>query len=128
MIKTAYYEIDYDKPKNRVLWTMIGFWKSMDIVPDYFKDWASTLSGIPTGFSILCDLTEMKPWPEDVFRANMEQQAKCMKRGCGAVAICVSNTVTKLQLQRVVRESGMESVVQIFETVNAGKTWLNSLT
>ncbi len=36
--KTAYYSIAVDTTKNRIYLTIIGFWKSPEIVPAYVED------------------------------------------------------------------------------------------
>ena len=63
--KNEYYELAVDEAKNRVYWTMKGFWKSMSVVPDFDKDWETTQSLLKSGFTLFGDLSKLGAMPEE---------------------------------------------------------------
>ena len=86
MIKTEHYELAFDPTENRVFWKVIGHWRSVDAVPDFDRHWNEITRQVRPGFTILADLREMNPMPEDVVELNQKKQAELMALGCRRVA------------------------------------------
>jgi len=61
-----YYKIGVSPEKNRVYFKIIGFWKSVEIVPDYLNDWKKATSLLARGFTLVTDATEMKTHPQEI--------------------------------------------------------------
>jgi hypothetical protein len=127
MIKTDYYELDYDTEKNQIWWKIIGFWPSVDAVPNFDSDWKNTTANIPKGFTIMADLAEMKPFPPDVFELNQKKQIELMELGCSKVAQVTQSVMTVSQINRVAKESGMDAVLKAFDNFDDAQNWLSQI-
>jgi len=113
--KNEYYELEYNETENLILWTMMGFWKDMSIVPDFDKDWDKILKMVKPDFILLGDLSTLRVLPDDVKTAQDEKQQVIMQKGCKKVAIIVDSATTKLSLNRVLKSSGMEKIIKYCE-------------
>lgn len=111
-----FYELSIEPNGKFVNWVMKGFWKDMSVVPDFNKDWDTILSEVKAPFVILADLTYMKVFVPEVQKANDLKQQDIMKAGCVKTACLMANaeSVTRVTLQKAVKDSGMDKVVQYF--------------
>ncbi len=123
--KTDFYELAIDNSKNRIKWTIKGFWKNVDVVPNFDADWKKTTAKTQKGFTILADLTTMKPFPPDVAKLNEVKQQELMQLGCKKVAQVNYNPTAVMQINRVAKESGMNSILQAFENFKDAENWLD---
>ena len=123
--KTEYYELGYDEKKNQIYWKIKGFWPSVDAVPNFDSDWEKATVGIPKGFTILGDLTEMKTFPPDVAKLNQSKQKELMELGCRKVAQVNTDALAVMQINRVARGSGMSSIIRAFDNAEEAKAWLD---
>ena len=123
--KNEYYELSFDAIKNQILWTMLGFWNSMDLVPNFFSDWDKVTPLTKSSFTILAHLSNLSAWPKDVFEANMQVQAKLMKKGCRKVAVITQSVLIEYQIKRSTKEAGMIEIVKIFDNIEDAKAWLD---
>ncbi len=114
IIKNEYYELGYDAEKNWIYWTMKGFWRNMGVAPDFKKDWESALNCALEPFKIYADLSSLKTMPEDVRKANDEMQQYLMQNGCVKVSCLIEDPLTKMSLNEVIKNSGMDKMVQYF--------------
>jgi len=126
IVKNEYYELAYDASSNWVYWTMKGFWKNMTVVPDFESDWTKTMKETRKPFRIFADLSTLKAMPDDVKKANDSMQQKLMQNGCEKVACLMDSALTKGALNQVIKDSGMEKMVQYFTSTesDAAKNWL----
>ncbi|MBU0981295.1 hypothetical protein KKC94_01240 [Patescibacteria group bacterium] len=123
--KNELYELVYDEGKNRIYWTMKGFWRSMSVVPDFDKDWDKIQSHTKDNFTILANLVDLKVLPEEVRMANEERQEKLLRSGCKKVACIILSPITNSSVQRVTEASGMEEIVKNFNSQKEAEDWLN---
>ena len=123
--KNEYYELSFDASKNQIVWKMLGFWNSMDVVPDFFSDWGKVIKSVKNGFTVLADLLEVKTWPEDVYEANMKVQEELMKKGCKKVAVVVKSAIVKFQIKQATELAGMLEVIRMSENLEDAKAWLD---
>ncbi len=72
MAETEYYVIAVDPAKNRAYLSLIGYWKSRADVPRYLEDWRQAIGPLSAGFTVLTDVTRMKPPPQDVTQLHIE--------------------------------------------------------
>jgi hypothetical protein len=120
-----FYELSYDNENNRIIWKMKGFWSSMDVAPDFQKDW-DTVQGLSSpGSMILADLTELKAMPADVIQANMERQGMLIQEGCKKVGCAITLISTVMTLKKALKGSGMESIIKLTETVEDAQAFLD---
>ena len=122
--KNEYYELAVDEVKNRVYWTMKGFWKSMSVVPDFDKDWDTTQSLVKSGFTLFGDLSKLGAMPDDVKLAQDERQKKLLENGCSKVSCLMDSAITKLTLNRALKGSGMDEILQYFDNAAEAEQWL----
>ena len=122
--KNAYYELAYDTAKNRIYWTMKGFWKSMDVVPDFDKDWDTAQRMTRSGWTIFADLSALKVMPDDVKNAQDERQKILLRNGCMKVSCLITDPITKLSLNEALAGSGMEKIVKYFDNASEAEQWL----
>ena len=123
--RNEYYELSFDTSKNQIVWTMLGFWKSMDLVPHFFSDWDKVTKFTKSGFTILAHLVKLSAWPKDVFEANMQVQAQLMQKGCRKVAVVTQSALIEYQIKRSTKEAGMIEIVKIFDNIEDAKVWLD---
>ena len=122
--KTDYYELAYDETKNRIYWTMKGYWENMSVVPDFDKDWDTAQLMTESGFTIFADLSTLKVMPEDVMHAQDERQKILLQNGCTKVSCLINDPVTKLSLNTALASSGMEKIIQYFDNTIEAEEWL----
>ena len=122
--KNDYYELKISEAKNRIYWTMKGFWRSMAVVPDFDKDWDTTQNMAKPGWTLLGDLSELKPMPDDVRLAQDERQKKAIGGGCIKVSCIVDSVLTKMSLNKSLKGSGMDKMLQYFDSPIEAEQWL----
>lgn len=126
MICTDKYELEYDSAKKRIFWKVKGLWSSVADVPNFDSDWKQLCKGIPKGFTVFADLTEMQPFPQDVAKRNEAKQRELMAMGCARVACYVNSQIVTLQVKRVSKASGMSGVIRAFDSQKEAENWLDS--
>lgn len=119
----TYYEFQVDTNKNRIYLTIKGFWKSVDIVPDYEKDGLKATKKMKKGFTVLTDLTEMKTPPGHVVDIHISLQKKMVENGLAKTAEIIPSSVLKLSVNRMSEESGM--LKRIFDDRKEAEEWLD---
>ncbi|MBF0433494.1 MAG: hypothetical protein HQK83_19610 [Fibrobacteria bacterium] len=124
--KNEYYDLIYDESKNWIYWTMRGFWKSLDAVPDFEKDWDKAIATAQKPFKIFADLSKLKAMPKDVQDANDQMQQKLMQNGCIKVSAIMDSIITKISLNEVIEKSGMEKMVKYFDNADEANVWLSA--
>ncbi|MCP4605724.1 MAG: hypothetical protein GY847_35255 [Proteobacteria bacterium] len=123
--QNEYYKIEINEDKNRVYFRIQGFWKSPAVVPNFLNDWETTIGCLKPGFTIVSDLTEMKP--PAVSLSNIHEQAQCMlvAAGLSKTAEIISETVLlELQLKRYAGKSSMKK--KEFSVLEEAEAWLDS--
>ena len=126
--KNPYYELVYDQANSVVYMKFKGFWKDMSVVPNFENDWYKVLEIASKPFKIYGDLTQSKPQPEEVKKANDEMQQYLLQNGCEKVACIVDSALTKLSTNSSLKQSNMLSVTQFFtsDEAEAAENWLKS--
>jgi hypothetical protein len=125
LAQTEYYELAYDREKNRVHWKIKGYWPSVDAVPNFHADWGKAMAEVAQGFTILADLREMRPAPPDVAELHQGKQKELMELGCRKAVQVSSDAVTVMQINRVAKKSGMGSVLRAFDNLSEADAWLD---
>jgi len=127
MIKTEYYELEYDSRRHQVLWKIDGAWPSSDAVPQFKSDWELFIGDIPGGFMLITDLNGLEPLPKEAFALNHEKQSELINKGCAKIAQVAQSPNTVARINQTAKLSGMGSVLKAFHTYDAAQEWLDQL-
>lgn len=119
-----YYIITVDRSKNRAYFTLMGYWKSRQDVPEYLDDWRKAGQKLSRGFTVLSDLTRMKVPPPDVAQLHTEAQRIVVSAGSTKTAELVGHDViTRMAIDRFSQDSGMRK--RAFESWGEANDWLD---
>ena len=88
------------------------------------KDWDTAQRMTRNGWTIFADLSTLKVMPEDVKNAQDERQKKLLQAGCTKVSCLIESAVTKLSLNAALAGSGMDKIVQYFDSAAEAERWL----
>jgi hypothetical protein len=124
IVKNEYYELLIDTEKNRMYYSLFGFWRGVDIVPNNYKDMKTSMSKLKPGFDILADLRTMKPPPEPVAELHISTQKLAMDMGLSRTAEVYNEDTVKFMAERYTRESNMNT--QVFSSLSEAENWLDS--
>jgi len=124
IVKNEYYELFVDTEKNRMYYNLFGFWRSVDLVPDNYKDMKTAMSKLKPGFDVLADLSTAKPPPEPVAELHISTQKLAMDMGLSRTAEVYDTEVVKYMAERYSRESKMDT--QVFSSMSEAEVWLDS--
>ena len=122
--KNQYYEIYVDQIKNRIYYSLFGFWQSVDLVPNNIEDLATAISKLKPGFDFLTDLRTMKPPPEELAKHHMNAQKLARDKGLSRIAEVYDQKVVKFMAERYARES--KANTKAFASVSEAEAWLDS--
>ena len=123
--KNEYYEMEVDKKKNRSYSKYMGYWQSVDAVPNYLEDIKATIQWLNPGFTTLIDMREFKiPHPE-VMNLMLEAQALGDNAGFSKSAIVVLAPLEKLATKRIVKEGNVKEKSREFNSVEEAEAWLD---
>ena len=118
-----YYRISVAPEKNRAYLKILGFWRSVEVVPDYLKDWTKATSLLKKGFTLLTDASEMKTHPQDVRKLHEQAQAIILKAGVSKVAEVLKDDVAEMQLDAVAKTTQFPK--KNFRTADEAEKWLD---
>ena len=122
--KNDYYAILVDAAKNRLYLTLIGYWKSCSVVPNYIEDLKKATQELSRGYTILTDVIQMKPPPRDVITLHTEAQKVVMAAGLKKTAELVGqDVIAKMAVDRFSKESGMYKGT--FDNKEEAEAWLD---
>jgi len=122
--KNEYYAILVDTTKNRLYLTLIGFWKSRSVVPNYIEDLKKATKELSRGYAILTDTTRMKAPPPEVVSLHTEAQKVVVAAGLKKTAEVVGQDVfAKMAVDHFSRESGMYK--RTFDNKPEAEAWLD---
>ena len=118
------YSIEVDKNKNRIFLKILGFWAKPEDVPNYVNDVKKAADQVTKGFTIITDVTDMKPPPVEVNKVHEEAQKSLIEAGLDRVAEVVSEDVLKkMVVDRMSKGSGMQK--KTFANQNEAIAWLD---
>lgn len=124
IVENQYYSIYVDQDKNRIYLTILGFWRALDLVPNYISDIAKATQSVSKGFTILTDLTQMKPPPQEVGGIHMKAQKALVDAGLSKTAeLLPADAIAQMAVDRYSRESGMEK--GSFSSREEAEKWLD---
>jgi hypothetical protein len=127
IVENDYYAAYVDKSRNRMYWTLRGFWKDVSVVPDYKIDNRKCLDMLLPGFTVLLDIRELKTPPADVIDLHMENLKAVENAGMKYQAQVLDQAILKIAGSRVLREAHMEEKMRQFNTIEEADSWLDSV-
>lgn len=122
--KTEKYVLAVDTTKNRIYYTMIGFWQKASDVPDYTKDWEKAIAKVKTGFTILTDITRCKT-PHPSLKSMFEKtQRRLGEAGLKKTAeLYPDDAIIEMSLDTIAKQSGMKKAN--FKDQKKAEAWLD---
>ncbi len=118
------YQLLYDKSKNRVYFTIHGFWKNKSAVPELLSDWGKAISHTSPGFTVLTDLHSMITHPQELNELHFKSQQLLDEAGVQKVAIVAPNDkIASLQLLEVLSKIAFQH--RNFSTTSEAEDWLD---
>ncbi len=124
--KNEYYLISVDKNKNRIYLTVQGFWNDPSVVPNYIDDIAKAASSTTQSFTVITDVTQMKPPSPEVGELHMKAQTTLVEKGLSATAeILPASVIAQASVDRYSKESGMNK--GSFATIEEAEKWLDEI-
>ena len=123
-----YYEIEVDMEKNRSYATYKGFWKSVDVIPDYLNDIERLIARLKPNFTTMVDLrdeTGFKVPPPDVINLLIEAQKKYESAGFSKSVRVVTKPLEKLTSKRIGSEADVKEKVREFNSIEDAEAWLD---
>jgi hypothetical protein len=123
--KTNFYTIGIDTAENRLYLKVIGFWNDLSLVSNYPDDIKKASQELTPGFTVLADLTEMKPMPKEVGPLYERAQKILVKSGLKKTAeILPESAILKMQVKKFARSSEMPKAE--FHSKEEAEAWLDT--
>ena len=121
----SYYDIAVDVSGNRTHLTIKGFWETTELVPNFITDIGAAAEKMRPGFTVLANLTRMKPPPAVV--CAMHEEAQALLISCGLE--CTAEIVDDPSLEKVLNDHACQSKMnkQVFVNTVDAEAWLDSL-
>ncbi|MBB6609559.1 hypothetical protein H7F15_00780 [Pontibacter sp. Tf4] len=118
------YDLSVDKARNRVYFTIHGYWKSKSAVPDLLGDWKKIIALTQPGFTVLTDMRTMITHPQEMNELHMAAQQIIIDSGVRQVAhVMPTDKIAHLQLNSFKTNSTLP--YRTFNSVEEAETWLN---
>lgn len=124
--KTKFYEFGVDQAKNRVYFTLIGFWASPNDVPNVYDDAMKAVDKVKPGYTILADLRDFKTPPNDVLKLTAKVQESLVKRGASKNAEVMDAKLVKFSMEKSADSSGLKTIpFRQFDNMAEAIAWLD---
>ncbi|MEJ8757564.1 hypothetical protein WG947_11175 [Pontibacter sp. H259] len=121
------YELMVDRAKNRIYFSILGYWKNKDVVPAFLEDWKKAVALTQPGFTVLTDMRLMITHPQELHELHLAAQKFVMEAGVKHVAnVLPVDKIANLQANSI--SSTIKFPSQNFNTCEEAETWLNQLT
>ncbi len=104
---------------------MQGNIPDVNSVGNFESDWGTTVGELRSGFTIIGDLSNCAPLPEDVESLNQKVQGWIMQQGCSNVAQLVGNLNVMSQVNAFAERSGMRDILRAFNIRRTAEMWLD---
>lgn len=126
IVKNKYYEVSVDQGKNRVFFSLIGFWENANVVPDLYDDCMKAVDKVKPGYTILANLKDFKTPPPEVIKLTAKVQESLVKRGASKSAEVLDSMLVKYNMDKSSEASGLTTIqLKQFDNVAAAVAWLD---
>lgn len=113
------YEIEETEYGYRM--TFEGF-LTRDILEDWVGDLRKVLTRSKPTFGVLVDMRGASALPSDAQEVNFQGIQLCRDHGMDRTAVVVANPITKIQANRVAKETGIGDIVA-FVDASSDQDW-----
>ncbi|GAB3194968.1 hypothetical protein GCM10027293_04390 [Pontibacter aydingkolensis] len=122
--KTDCYELLFNAETNRIYFTILGFWKNGDVVPDLLSDLNKALAITQKGFTLLADLSAMVTHPQQLNSLHIQLQKNISDAGlsCGAY-VEPTDKIANFQIEQTIKTSQIN--LKRFGSLHEAEEWLN---
>lgn len=104
--KNSCYDLCYDGSKNRIYYTIHGFWKNKDVLSELIIDWRKALSLAQSEFTVLIDLRTMITHPQDMTSLHLEVYNMVMEARVRNIANVIPlDKIACLQVQSILERT-----------------------
>ena len=118
------YDLAYDRSKNRVYFTIHGYWKNAEAVPELLADWDKALGQIHPGFTVIIDMRSMITHPQGLNKLHAEAQQKVAASGVSKVAnVMPTDKIASLQVAEIINCTNLPS--KNFNSLPEAEEWLD---
>jgi len=118
------YNLVIDKAKNRIYFTINGYWKSKTAVPDLLTDWKKAVAQTQPDFTILTDMRTMITHPQEMNELHLAAQQIAMESGVKQVAnVLPTDKIANLQAVSITTNTKLPS--RNFNAIEEAESWLN---
>ncbi|KAA9331896.1 hypothetical protein [Adhaeribacter soli] len=125
--RNQFYELVYSPAKNRIYFTIRGYWRNPEQVPDFFADWQKALQQTQPGFTVLADLQEMITHPVAVKEMHFKVASSLLAAGISYIAeVSPIDKIAVLQTSSIIKENQLNHIKVHDKTL--GETILDQLT
>lgn len=123
IVETKYYEIYYDKQKNRVYVNALGYW-SAEAGEQYVAEWTKVGEYVQPYFTILIDVRNFATQSQAVQKSIEKAQERMMDIGVFKTAnIVPKNIITRFQLDTMQKKTRLPKAR--FTSVEEAEQWLD---
>ncbi len=106
-----FYELSYDRKKNRVYMKINNYWKSPEVVPAYLSDWDKVIGLTKPGFTLLADFRNMLTHPTSVKQLHEKVANRLAESKISYVAeVSPIDRIAVLQVSGVLRQIGQGNI------------------
>lgn len=126
VIKTDCYEIAYQEELNRLYFTVFGFWKNAEVVPDLLPDLQKAIKLVTRPFTLLADLSGMVTHPQQLNALHIEMQKALASAGLSHGAyVEPTDKIANFQIEQTIHTSQVN--LSRFATIQEAEEWLKSV-
>jgi len=119
-----FYEIYYNKEKNRIIYLVKNFWSKLSDVPNYLKDMQIALKKCAPNFTFIADVSTAKTHPKEIQDLRAKAQQMVRDAGVFHLATVVSNNVfADYQIKQMYSSNKMKQLY--FKSIEDAEAWLD---
>lgn len=118
------YALSFELTKNRIYYSILGYWKNQEGIPDFLADWDKILQLVDSGFDLLVDMRTMLTHPQELNSLHEEAFQKVRIGRVSRIAnVMPLDRIASLQVTEIIKKVNLPS--QNFETCEAAEQWLD---
>ncbi len=120
------YKLVYDYFKNRIYFTVMGYWKNKECIPDFIADWNKAILLVKTDFTILTDMRTMITHPQELNSIHEQAHTLVVEAGVKKVAhVMPTDKIAYLQALSILEKTTLP--VKGFTDPEAADQWLDMM-
>lgn len=126
VFKTDCYELHYQEKANRIIFTVLGFWKNEDVVSDLLHNLNETMALAQDGFTLIADLSAMVTHPQLLNALHIQLQKNLLNAGLAHGAYIEPNDkIATFQVEQTMQASQIN--LKRFTCLEEAEKWLNGV-